>query len=253
MGTPFLIFGFGRSGGSVLEHSIRIGINKGDTAGEVLSGKGEYVKRINSGRTLREKKRELFRILDELHKDENYIGLKTNLKNLNFTSEWIELTNELFEYYDKIVLNFRRNTLKSLISFHIADKTGNYEVRSKKERERVLSKGYSWTIDLDNLKRELQERRKAWNIHLRAIENSNTSTYPLNYKRLYGIDNVDYRINEVKKVIQWLGYEYDAANSEQIRDLLNPNHRSNSEKTYEMIENIDEINRKLGPDFGYLY
>lgn len=249
----FLIFGLGRSGSSVLEDTIRMGINKGDTACGFLSGKDEYVKRINSGRNLKEKKRELFRILDELHKDENYIGLKSNIKNLDFTSEWIELTNGLFEYYDKVVLNFRMNILKSVISFYIANEIGNFEVRSKKERERVLSKGHSWTIDINNLKRKLQHRRKAWNTHLRSIENTNISTYPLNYKRLYGIEDVDYRINEIKKVIEWLGYEFDDSNLQGIRHLLNPDHKSNSEKTYKMIENIDEINRKLGPDFGYLY
>lgn len=230
---PFLIFSMGRSGGSNLEHCIRAGIGPGSTGSEVLKNKSN---RIQSNSDLED-------FLNEVHK--SHVGIKTNLRALHNSGFNTPILNELFDYYDKIILNFRHNILKSEVSAKIGAKTGNWH--------QTTNENHNWKENVKVVKKGCERMQKSWNKHLRYIKNNNISVYKLDYERLYGIKDVEYRVGEIIKVVNWLGYDFKEASLDHIKDILSPENKVNNSQSYQMIQNIDEINRRLGPKFGYLF
>jgi len=252
----FFIFAMGRSGGSSLQHALTAAINKkkpsiGEPfkAGlyhEVLKG-AEYPERCLS------KQVEFIK--------RNYCGLKTNLHHFSFLLEENfqrfddskQFFRPVFNSFDHIILNGRKNLLKKVISERQAVKLDSWEVNSMEDREELIESSKTWTEDLEAVEHHLNQKDDLWNFCTDLISSFEINVYNADYEDVYVNKTVDERIDKVKDIVNWLGYTFDDEHIGTIDHLMSPKRKVSSERLYSLIDNIDEINERFGPEYGYLF
>lgn len=190
-------------------------------------------------------------------------GIKHVINNFSYVAKtrdyktglWHKLDKMVIDHFDRVIINDRKNWLKWAISFEIADYTSTYGVDSKKEKEDYLDsiKEYEkFRVNVSDLRDKIHFTREEWNKRIRYIENSNIPHFYLTYENLYNCP-FEQRIKTFKNALKFLDLESEEI-SGHVEGLFSRERKvSGKDSNYHLIENIDEINDKLGPEFGFLY
>ena len=243
------IFAMGRSGGSALQHSLDAAINFDKKfEAEIFSDEEEKEKIIKNECSVKHILKRLKKLQDEMG------GLKLNMHNLYFCEgKDRELNQEIIDYFGRVIFNGRYNFLKMEISARIAVKTDMWDIVSPEERKEKIENVDTWSIDINDLKDRMEAKRRDWEYYKNYAKHNNIPYLEVSYEQLFGKEDVEHRISVIKDIVEWLGFEFDNEHLGNIKELLDPNRKVNKKETYLLIDNIKEINRVLGPEFGYLF
>ncbi len=164
----------------------------------------------------------------------------------------IKFINEsVIDYFSKkgyVIFLERKNLLKVAISYFISNNFNISDsppgsVKGFETKEAHFGKIRN---RCERLKREMEYFKS-------YIEEKDTSMYNLYYQDFF-LNSKKKTYRKVKHILNFLGCEPEL-NSIQ-KKIINKNTRKsekvNSKKTYRLIENLDELNFKLGEKYGYL-
>lgn len=252
----FFLFCQGRSGGSTLQEAINAGINKEYEAHGELFGEGEYRDRILKSDHYEE---EIRNVLKEV--SDGYCGIKVNVGNfMHYDLSGIrEVGNQRnlyklpFDFFDHVIINGRKNVLKSVISERIAVVLDQWHVNSSEERKRIIENAKTWEEDIEAIERHLERKSESWNRAIAFIESGNLETLRVDYEDFYVDTNLETRLEKVKNIVNWLGHDFDSEHLGAIKHLLSKERKVSTKDLYLLIENIEEINNRFGPEYGYLF
>jgi hypothetical protein len=252
----FFLFCQGRSGGSSLQEAINAGINKENQAlGEPFSNEG-YRDRILRSDSF---EGEIRNVLKELAQD--YSGIKVNVGNLlhydlprvRKAGNSQNLSKVLFDFFNHVIVNGRKNLLKSIISERIAVVLDHWHVDSTEERKKLVESAETWEEDMEAVKEHLERRSDSWNRAINFIESSEIETLRVDYEDFYVDTDLQMRLEKVKSIVKWIGYDFDPEHLGAIKHLLSKRRKVSNKDLYLLIENIEEINSRFGPEYGYLF
>lgn len=252
----FFLFCKGRSGGSTLEHAIDAGINKNKGTHPEPFGDGEYRERILNSQYYEEEIRNILKFLSQDH-----CGVKVNAGNLlQYDQSGLKevdrsqnLSKVLFDFFNHVVVNGRKNTLKAVISERIAVVLDHWYVDSTEERKKLIETADTWKADIEDVKEHLERTSEVWDRATNFIESNKIKTLRVDYEDFYVDTDLKMRLEKVKSIIKWLGYDFDSEHLGAIKRLLGKDRKVSTKDLYLLIENIEEINDRFGPEYGYLF
>lgn len=269
-----LVFSQGRSGGGTLQFGINAILNNKRICAENLNSyvsevddyvKEEYLEIPVEDLPVVIFQREFRHRLENLM--EEYAGIKHNITNFTYyyetrdeyTGLWFELDKIVLDYFDKVVINDRKNWLKWAISFKIANYLDVYNIHSESDREnyeKIIEEDDRFKIDLKHLSKYIVKYKREWNKRIAYIESLDIPHIYASYEDIYTIPH-QFTISRFQDIIEFLGIEFQGdslQNDQRINDLFSPDRKvSGKDKNYSLIKNIDTINEVLGPKYGYLF
>ncbi len=252
----YFIFAMGRSGGSSLQHAITAAINKKNPSTGEPFKTGIYHEVLKKSRY---PEKTLLKQVEFIKR--NFCGLKINLHHFSFIPEEKfgrfddskQFFRPIFNSFDHIILNERKNLLKKVISERQAVKLDSWEVNSLEDRVKLIESSKTWTEDLEAVENHLKRKEDLWNFCTDLLSDSEISVYNADYEDVYVDTTVDERIDKVKDIVNWLGYAFDDEHTGTIEHLMSPKRKVSSKRLYSLIDNIHDINERFGPKYGYLF
>lgn len=236
----------GRSGGEAL----------GSSLGKLAGGE-TYLSEPLLGHGL-DDETQLKKLIDELVeriKDENIKVVKHNLGTFSELSdqERKSVNRYLFDHFDNIILNGRRNVLKRNVSSIIGGKTENWHGKTKDYFSDLFEK--SFRVDLGEMEKWVLRTKKQWRKNVEYIRNlENVKIVFLEYENFFQEIGLNSRLKHLRGIYKILLREPPSnENLLEVLDLLSNKKKMNSRDTYSIIENIESVNKNLGPKFGFLY
>lgn len=242
------ILAYGRSGGSSLQLALTAAIGGKRLDGEFFSWEGPRQEVVESDCSHEKVKTMAKRRVDNFSR----AGVKLNARTFSYCDNEASLMNTVIDFYGRVVLNGRRNLLKRKISEVISVNTDIWHIDGEEEREKVKQVD-SWEVDIDNLREDIERKENLWDEYTDFIEKNEIPYYQIDYEELYQTENVKHRVFEIRKLVDWLGFDFDEDRIGRIRRVLSPERKYNNKETYQLIENIEEVNEELGPEYGYLF
>lgn len=244
MDDRILIYSMGRSGGGTLVNAINKLINKGDFLAEpfletaYLNKNSDYEDQIDQF------------VVNVINQD--IFTIKHNLGNFHYLNRKKDVDYYLFDKFNKIVVNGRRNLLKCLISKIIGRRANYWHSNWRKNLEKLYANPFH--VEIDEIEDEIQDVKKRWEDRVSYIENSSSDVIYLEYENFFQEINLHSRLQHLKGVIKiLLKISPSEENLEEVLQLLSNKQKMNSRKTYSVIKNIESINKNLGPKYGFLY
>ncbi|MDD5193684.1 MAG: glycosyltransferase, partial [Candidatus Nanoarchaeia archaeon] len=182
----------------------------------------------------------------------NYNGIKTFTQNMSVNINKYLLLNPK----NKIVFLTRNNLLKFAVSYEISLKTNIWRADKNDplKIDKVLEK-ISEDIPIKNLEKNIKEIKNHIKFYKNLLKENQKEYFELFYEDLFEEDiPFEKKLEKINELFKFLGYS-EIKECEEIREILNPNYRKiNSNKTYRLIPNIEEIEKNLGnKENGYLF
>jgi hypothetical protein len=246
LSIKIIIFAFARTGSSTLLEIFKIhpdiiclkepfNPNRGIAWGEI-----NYLKEIRDEESVP-------RVLEMIFKKYNCIKHLAGQFSFNYN-------RKLLSYPDcKIIFLWRKNLLQRIISNYISTTANHWGT----EREKVLECNYH-PIDLTTLAEKLTDSKKRLQMYSRLCGSLGDKCMEVTYEGIFGLNmSPEEKLKKIKEISYFLGigedWVYDK--SESIKTLLNPSgNKLNSERTYRLIPNIEEIEQKFGnSENGYIF
>ncbi len=246
MDDCILIFSMGRSGGKTLVTSLGKLAGSENYLHEPLLGLN-----LNNGTHYKT-------LVDNLInrvKDENVKVVKHNLDTFSELGdqERKKANHYLFDQFDKIILNRRRNVLKRNLSFKIAGETGKWHGKTRDYFSNLFQK--SFRVDIEKMENWVLQTKKNWRRNVRYIERlENVEVISLEYENFFQEIGLNSRLKHLQGIYKMFLRESPSnENLLEVLDLLSNKQKMNNRDTYSVIENIESINKNLGPKFGFLF
>ncbi len=236
----------GRSGGGALVTSLGKLADGDSYLSEPLLGHG-----INDETQLKE----LIDNLIERVKNENIKVVKQNLGTFSELSDQKRksLNQYLFDRFSSIILNRRRNVLKRNISSIIGGKTGNWHGKTKNYFSKLFEK--SFRIDIEEMEEWVLRIERRWRENKEYIKGlENIQVVSLEYENFFQEISLNSRLRHLKGIYKTLLKESPSdENLLDILDLLSNKQKMNNRDTYSVVQNIESVNKNLGPKYGFLF
>lgn len=187
----------------------------------------------------------LYRVLDEIS------DKKINVvKHLSCQLSQ-ELNGHLVEYgFRHILFLWRRNALKRAVSNEISFQAGHW----RRDRDKILNTEYK-PLDIDKLRENMEWYRSEVKSYRGMLESGGTP-----FREIVMEDFYQKSMEEKEKAVVRLARRYFFLrsfryNQKKLREILSPEvSRLNSRETYEMIPNIEEVDRELSSEEnGFLF
>lgn len=237
-----LIFAFTRTGSSVLK--LILGVHPLiKPLGEPFhphppDGRKKYVAGVVDAESLHLK-------VDEIHKDYNLI------KHLAYQLPMGLNENLLTKEYDKVIYLWRRNATQRAVSQEISRQSKEWG----RDRTKIIHHSYS-PINLINLQDEIDTYLKEVQVYRQILKNSNVNHIEIVYEDLFGLNVSRAQKHQIlDSIIRFLGIpKYTHSQIKKVDELLDPaNSKVNSDDTYNLIPNIDDVDRRFSnPTNGFL-
>lgn len=242
-----LIFSMGRSGGEALATSL------GKFAGSETYLSEPLLDDNLADETSRYK--ELVDELVEQIREENIQVLKHNLGTFSElgVSKRKKANRHLFDQFDNIIINGRRNVLKRNLSSIIGGKTNKWHGKTRDYFSNLFQK--SFRVDIGEMEKWVLRTKKQWRGNIEYIRNlENVRVVFLEYENFFQEIPLNSRLKHLRGVYKMLLREPPSnENLLEVLDLLSTKKKMNNRDTYSIIKNIESVNKNLGPKFGFLY
>ena len=236
----------GRSGGEALLTSLG-----------KLAGSETYLPEPLLGHGLSDET-QLKNLIDELVeriKDENIKVVKHNLGTFSELDDQKRksVNRYLFDHFDNIILNGRRNVLKRNLSSIIGGKTGKWHGKTKSYFSDLFQK--SFRVDIDEMERWVLRTKRKWRENVDYIKNlKNVKVVSLEYENFFREISLNSRLKHLKGIYKMLIKESPSdENLPDVLDLLSNQQKMNNRDTYSVVQNIESVNKNLGPKYGFLF
>ncbi len=238
----FLIFSFGRTGSTLLTHilnshpSIKC-LNEPFNPGQEIN----WQKEIADLESLKTVLRNIYNL---------YNGIRHLSRDLAFNYNKYLLLNK----HIKVIFLWRKNFLQQTMSWYISRQTNSWFVQTK---HKILDHKFK-PADINEIKEYLNSNKKEYSKYLSLLKTERKEFFELNYEDCFSLDiSIDNKVSKVKEILTFLGYNtlLDETILKRIKHLLNPEiYKLNSERTYRLIPNVEDIERELGSsENGHLF
>ena len=189
-------------------------------------------------------------ILDEIHA--SYNGIKTLFSHEHLHPKYNE---HLLLREDKIVLLHRKNLLQSALSNEIAEQTQFFNLpihaikatgESEEQVRRVIKQRGLQPINIDRVRAKMQFKKTAMTHYKNFLVKNKKPFLEVSYEEIFALTRRERR-QRVKEIFTFLGFLIP--NEEIMRKVdffLSPDRKINNAHTYQLIPNIQEIERELG-------
>jgi len=237
----------GRSGGKTLLTSLG-----------KLTGSENYLSEplLNhslSNETSRHK--ELIDELVEKIREENIQVIKHNLGTFSDLGDQKrkKANRYLFDQFVNIIINGRRNVLKRNLSSIIGGKTGRWHGKTRDYFSDLFQK--SFRVDIDEMEKWVLRTKRQWRKNVEYIKSLEKARVAyLEYENFFREIDLNSRLKHLRGAYKMLLREPPSnENLLEVLDLLSNKKKMNSRDTYSIIENIESVNKNLGPKFGFLF
>lgn len=183
--------------------------------------------------------KDLDRALEEVH--QSYNGLKT----LSY-----QLPKDLTEHLlvkkgYTVVFLYRENHLKSVISRLIAVQT-NIWTTEQKEKQQEQPKTLA-SLDIKEMRKEIESLKNNLKDYLSILKEARIPFIEVSYEELFTTQKEE-QIKKIEEIFTFLGFEMP------IDWYLSSKRKITDNKTYNLIPNIQEIEKELGSEEnGFLF
>lgn len=191
-------------------------------------------------------------------------GIKHNLADfMDYTNrvpdkKWgqseIDLHKGIIDFFGRVILNGRKNLLKRMVSAIISSRTDIWNVSDFDERDKLKSEFGRFKVSISKVREDIERLERMWKDTKKYIEYNHIPYYQVDYEDFFENKNLKERVDRVREIVDWLGFEFTEERIDEVREVLDPKRKLNNEDTYRnLILNVEELNRELGPEFGYLF
>lgn len=243
-----LIYSMGRSGGSALSISLGALINDSEVCSEPFSKTGNFHIPKEAGESYKD---QIDSFIDYIFQDQITV-VKHNFSHMDHLGEYeLKADQYIFDRFGRVILNSRNNRLKQAVSFVISSKTNTWSNYQLKPSEFYQ---HSFEIDLDDLVEIAERYRWGWNKRILYLKENSIPYIDLNYENFFNEIDLQSRISQLENITNnFLNLSFSYEHIGSVLKMLSSKEKQNNSKTYSIVENIHEINNKLGPKYGYLY
>jgi len=237
----------GRSGGKTLLTSLG-----------KLSGSENYLSEPLLNHSLNDETSRYKELIDELVGRINEENIRVIKHNLGTFSELKDkkkkkVNRYLFDQFDNIIINGRRNVLKRNVSSIIGGKTENWHGKTRDYFSDLFQK--SFRVDIGEMEKWVLRTKRRWRKNVEYIKSlENVRVVYLEYENFFQEINLNSRLKHLRGAYKMLLREPPSnENLLEVLDLLSNKKKMNNRDTYSIIENIESVNKNLGPKFGFLF
>ncbi len=157
----------------------------------------------------------------------------------------------------RVVFTHRKNLLKKVVSQFISRQTKVWG-QGEEWKSKVLSHDFE-PVPLPRIKRQIKKQTSLEHEYRKALKKLRVDYFNVAYEDLYDEKvSVEERLKILEKIIDFVGYDTSPLFTEPMRSRvvsrLEPSMKVNSEDSYRLIPNINEIEKEFGSrKTGYLF
>lgn len=159
---------------------------------------------------------------------------------------------------DCVILLNRRNVLRRIVSWHIADQAGVFHLWRDEDRVKLLNHRFE-PLDINAIRKQLAREREASAAVERQLDEARVAYKMLWYEDLFRVESEDRKRSALGEVIAFITgrpFKPTLLKHRALRamDPANAQTNVNSAVTYEAVPNIHEIENELGcAQTGFLF
>ncbi len=157
----------------------------------------------------------------------------------------------------RIVFLYRKNTLRKVMSQFISRQTTVW-AGGEQSKLKILNHTFE-PVPVRKVKKRMASQLARENDYRSMLDNLGVEYFDLPYEDLYGsCKDFQSRTRVVEEILDFCGYDKEPLLQEptisEVKAWLEPKMKLNSEDSYRLIPNIDEIEEQCGSDkTGYLF
>lgn len=187
---------------------------------------------------------DLERALKDVH--ESYCGFKHLSYQLPTNLTKHLLTNEGY----RIIFLNRKNYLKTSVSALVAEQTGVWISEEKEQMERLET---LQPLDIEKVREKIDHFKNEIDRYKSVALEARVQIHEVSYEELFA-ESENTRVEVVIKTFSFLGLEFPHDRLADIKQLLSPKRKVTSEKMYNLIPNIQEVEKECGSEEnGFLF